>query len=79
MPLALTHPQFDRIITLRDAYRIMQRFTANYLARGDTAVSDFLHCYASEVESTETTDPAAASDFIEAADQVLPLTRLPDR
>jgi|HubBroStandDraft_4_1064222.scaffolds.fasta_scaffold38440_2 hypothetical protein len=34
---------FNREVTLRDAYRIMERFLSNYLSRGDTVVSDFLH------------------------------------
>jgi len=69
--LAVTNPQFDRMVTLRDAYRIMEKFTANYLARGDALISDFLHAYAGEVISGQTTDPAAANDFVAAANQVL--------
>lgn len=43
---ALTDPAFDRVVSLREAYRIMERFTSDYLARGDTSMSDFLHVYA---------------------------------
>jgi len=69
--MAVTDKEFDRTITLRDAYRIMERFASDYLARGDTSISDFLHVYAGEVIGGQTTDPAAADDFLAAAEQVL--------
>ena len=62
---------FNREITLRDAYRIMEHFLAKYLSRGDTAVSDFLHGYAGEIASGQSTDPAALYDFLAAAADVL--------
>jgi predicted signal transduction protein with EAL and GGDEF domain len=72
MPYATVNDKlFDREITLRDAYRIMERFVANYASRGDTAVSDFLHTYAGEVSSGQSTDPAALYDFMTAAQDVL--------
>ena len=49
----------------------MERFASEYLARGDTSISDFLRSYAGEVIGGQTTDPAAAYDFLAAADQVL--------
>ncbi|MBP3984308.1 hypothetical protein J5837_07685 [Pseudoxanthomonas helianthi] len=69
--LAVTDQEFDRVVSLRDAYRIMERFASDYLARGDTSISDFLHAYAGEVITGQTTDPAAAYDFLAAAEQVL--------
>lgn len=60
------------MISLRDAYRVMERFVRNYLDRGDTSVSDFLHAYASRTADGSTTDPASVADFVEAADQILP-------
>ena len=69
--LAVTDQEFDRVVSLRDAYRIMERFASDYLARGDTSISDFLHAYAGEVIGGQTTDPAAANDFLAAAEQVL--------
>ena len=68
---SLDDPTFDRPITLRDAYRIMERFASGYLSRGDTSVSDFLHVYAGETGGGLTTDPAAVEDFLEAAKGVL--------
>lgn len=70
-PSALTDPAFDRVVSLRDAYRIMVRFASAYLARGDTAVSDFLHVYAGETARRQTTDPAAIQDFLDAAESVI--------
>jgi len=71
MALAVTDQEFDSVVSLRDAYRIMERFASEYLARGDTSISDFLRSYAGEVIGGQTTDPAAAYDFLAAADQVL--------
>jgi hypothetical protein len=69
--LAVTDQVFDRLVSLRDAYRIMERFASDYMARGDTSISDFLHVYAGEVITGQTTDPAAAYDFLVAAEKVL--------
>jgi hypothetical protein len=63
----LDDERFDRLITLREAYRIMERFAQGYRERCDTPVSDFLDCYASETSGGRTTDPAAPDDFAEAA------------
>ncbi len=69
--LAITDKEFERTVTLREAYRIMERFASNYLARGDTSISDFLYSYAGECVGGQTTDPAAAPDFLTATHQVL--------
>jgi carbohydrate kinase (thermoresistant glucokinase family) len=68
---ALTDPEFERLVTLRNAYRIMERFLSDYLDRGDTSVSDFLHVYAGKTRAGQSADPAALSDFLAAADRVL--------
>ena len=68
---AVTDPAFDRPVTLRDAYRIMERFVSDYLERGDTRVSDFLHAYAGETVTGQTADPAALPDFLAAARKIL--------
>lgn len=69
-PPALTDPTFDRLVSLRDAYRIMERFASAYLARGDITISDFLHAYAGETASGQTADPAAVEDFLAAAESM---------
>lgn len=68
-------PRFDRVISLRDAYRVMERFASDYLARGDTSVSDFLHAYAGEAAGGQTIDATAANDFLVAAVAVLDVQR----
>ncbi|NUO76559.1 MAG: hypothetical protein HOQ32_11155 [Lysobacter sp.] len=70
-PSALTDPAFDRAVSLRDAYRIMERFVSAYLDRGDTTVSDFLYAYAGETAGGQITDPAAVEDFLDAAEPVV--------
>lgn len=71
MPYATVNDAlFDRRITLRDAYRIMERFVSSYVSRGDTSVSDFLHVYAGLVATGQSTDPDALYDFLTAAQRV---------
>jgi len=72
MPYATVNDTlFDRRIALRDAYRIMERFVAGYVSRGDTSVSDFLYVYAAETATGQSTDPSALYDFLTAAQRVL--------
>jgi len=71
MPLTISDPEFNRTLTLRDAYRVMERFASDYLSRGDTSVSDFLHAYAGETTNGQATDPAAVQDFLASAIAVL--------
>jgi hypothetical protein len=67
----LDDPGFERTVTLRDAYRIMERFVSEYHARGDTPVSAFLFVYVTVSTEGRTTDPAAAGDFLAAARAIL--------
>jgi len=69
--LTINDAQFNQALTLREAYRIMERFASDYLKRGDTSISDFLHVYAAEVGAGQTTDPAAVTDFLSAANSIL--------
>jgi len=68
---SLNETQFNQQISLRDAYRVMYKFASDYLDRGDTPISDFLFCYAGEVISGETTDPAALDDYVKAVHHVI--------
>lgn len=70
-PESLNDSRFDQSVALRDAYRIMERFVQSYLARGDSAVSDFLHTYAAHLPDGRATDPAALGDFLRSAEQAL--------
>jgi hypothetical protein len=63
-------PRFDRVITLRDAYRIMYGFALEYERRGDLPVSAFT-TYAGLLTNGRSADPAALDDFLEEAGKVL--------
>ena len=70
--VSIQDPAFDRLVTLRDAYRVMERFVSDYLARGDTPVLDF-HTYFWTRLDGESVDPSAVNDFLKAAADVLDL------
>jgi len=67
--------EFGRLVALRDAYRIMERFLADFYARGNVPVLDLLS-YLGLRPDGESSDPAAVYDFLKAAEAVLP--REPD-
>jgi hypothetical protein len=67
---SVNDPEFERSVSLRDAYRIMERFVEDYLSRGDTEVVLFL-TYLGLTPKGETCDPAAADDFLDAAKAIL--------
>jgi hypothetical protein len=58
---------FEQTITLRDAYRIMERFVNDYRTRGDTSASDFLLVYLSVGRDGRTTDPAGGRRLSESS------------
>jgi DNA integrity scanning protein DisA with diadenylate cyclase activity len=62
--------EFERLITLRDAYKVMESFISDYHARGDTSVVDLL-TYLHLMENGQSLDPAAIYDFLSAASKVL--------
>ena len=69
---SLDDPEFLEQVTLKDAYRIMQVFTESYLNRGDGSISDFLNLYMAEVQTRQSTDPAALEDFLGASKRIGP-------
>jgi hypothetical protein len=71
MRSSLRSKEFDQILTLRDSYRVMERFLKDYLARGDTAVSDLLYVYGGLTATDETPDPAALGDYLASARMTL--------
>jgi len=71
-------PDFDRLVSLRDAYQIMERFVSEYVARGDTPVVDFL-TYLGLTPGGESCDPAAIEDFLRAAHATLHRAAGPQR
>ena len=67
---SIKDPEFDRQVSLRDAYRVMERFVSAYLALGDTPVLHF-YSYLWTQPDGESSDPAAVADFLKAAAEVL--------
>lgn len=61
---------FDEPITLRDAYRIMERLVEAHLKRGAVSNADFLS-YVGILPNGESGDPAALDDFLATAAEYL--------
>jgi hypothetical protein len=60
---------FDRVITVRDAYRALDHFLAAHLSRGETSTVD-LATYAGLCADGRSGDPAALQDFLNALAEV---------
>lgn len=67
----LNSEPFDKLVSLRDAYRVMYQFIYDLNERGPADTEWILFAYAGVVTDGETQDPAAADDFLAAADAVL--------
>ena len=61
---------FDRLVTLRDAYRIMERFVEAHIARGELTTVELL-AYFGLAAGGVGGDPAALHDYLDAAAAVL--------
>lgn len=66
MKTDLNDTEFDQVISLRDAYRCMEAFTAAYVARGDGTVSEFLDFYVSTAADGLAQHSNAPRDFLNA-------------
>ncbi len=66
MKTDLRAAEFDEMISLRDAYRVMEAFVDAYVRRGDGAVSEFLDFYISSAPDGLATNSTAPSDFLAA-------------
>lgn len=64
---SLSDPDFDATITLRDAYRLMEAFLTEALARGDRPLSEVLHGYLGVAANAESADPEALRAYLAAA------------
>ena len=68
----LGDPEFARVLTLADAYRILYMFLEQYHARGESSTLDLLSSLSLEVwEGGGSADPAQLEDFLRVANQVL--------
>lgn len=63
-------PSFERAVTLRDAYRIMEHFVAAHLARGDVGTGPF-YDYLSVATDRRSLDPSALVEYLASARTVL--------
>jgi len=64
--LTLHDPRFDKTVTLRDAYRIMDRFVRAFGQGGRTATADLI-VYMGLNPDGSTADPGALEDFLRCA------------
>ena len=68
----LRDPEFARVLTLADAYRILYRFLEQYHARGESSTRDLLSDLSLDLwEGGGSADPAQLGDFLDVANQVL--------
>jgi hypothetical protein len=66
----INDPAFDREITLRDAYRIMECFVEAHVKRGVSDTVSFLS-YMGIARDGMTGDPAAFDDYFQAVNSVV--------
>jgi hypothetical protein len=68
----LQAPEFQRLLTLGEAYRLLYRFVEQYNARGESSTLDLLTDLSLDVwEDGGSTDPAQMDDFLEVANALL--------
>ena len=73
MSPGLNDPQFERQVSLRDAYRILEAFVVQYHARGESSTVNLMTDIGVLPDGTST-DPAQMADFLEVANGLLPGT-----
>lgn len=78
IPSRISDDNFSDVLTLRDAYRVMEIFVQRYLERGDTQVSDFIYSYAGLLSDGRTTDPASLEDFLAAWHEAKAMNKQPE-
>ena len=67
--MTIDDPAFGRTVTLREAYRVMERFAAGHLARGEVPTG-FLLAYLGLPPDGQSGDPAALPDYLAAVEAV---------
>jgi hypothetical protein len=69
-PVNLDDPPFDQMVSLRKAYRIMERFVEAHIGRGVTSTIDLIS-YFGLAEGNRSSDPAALTDYLLAAAEII--------
>ena len=67
--MKISDPAFDREITLREAYRAMERLVEEHVGRGPVSTLELLS-YLGISDGGYSSDPAALEDFLGAVEQV---------
>ncbi|OHB77335.1 MAG: hypothetical protein A2Z34_10970 [Planctomycetes bacterium RBG_16_59_8] len=75
--LQIHDPLFDRTLTPRDTYTILERFVSQYNARGESSTVALLTDVAICIDGTSG-DPAQIYDFVRVAGDILDDERLRD-
>ena len=68
---SIRESDFDRNISLRDAYRVMEHFITAFHQRGGSSTVELI-AYLGLLESGRSSDPAALDDFLESASACAP-------
>jgi hypothetical protein len=66
----LLAPEYEEMVSVRDAYLAMEAFVAAYLARGDAAVSELLDFYISAKSGGLAARTNAPAEFLAALTKV---------
>ena len=70
--ISIHNSEFDRTVTLRDAYYVMEQFVEMYYHRGETDLASFISYSCLDLKGTAG-DPAALPDFLNAVAETLDL------
>lgn len=68
--ITVDDPPFDRLVTLRDAYRVMEHFVAAHIDRGEVETGTF-YAYFALAADRRGFDPAALYDYLDSVAAVL--------
>jgi hypothetical protein len=66
----ITDPVFDRTVTLRDAYPIMERFLIEHFQRGELPTGELIG-YVGICSDGIAGDPAALYDYLAVVDKIV--------
>ena len=68
----LQDPEFQRVLTLADAYRLLYQFVDQYNARGESSTLDLLTDLSLDAWGDGgSLDPAQMDDFLDVANSIL--------
>ena len=70
MPTSIDDPEFDRAVTLRQAFHVLREFLAQFNSRG-AQETDLLEGWLELQQDGATADPAQLDDFLASAQVVL--------